>query len=83
MPYCIHCGVANVHGAVFCKSCGTASNVPIIMMPAVPAAPVMPTIIFVRLRCRKLLIGILGLRSSSTPTESAHRCCTVIRPRWL
>lgn len=26
MPYCIHCGVANVNGAQFCKACGTVAG---------------------------------------------------------
>ena len=29
MPYCTHCGVANVQGAQFCKECGTIAQVPI------------------------------------------------------
>lgn len=29
MPYCTYCGAANVNGAVFCKSCGTITQLPV------------------------------------------------------
>lgn len=40
MPYCVSCGVANVHDAKFCKSCAAMIGTPIINVNVV--APLYP-----------------------------------------
>ena len=37
MPYCTHCGVANVSGARFCKACGAAAASPSSLPPSLQA----------------------------------------------
>ncbi len=47
MPYCTHCGIANIADAQFCKSCAARIGVPIIngvVAPAVAVAASVPTV---------------------------------------
>ena len=70
MPYCIHCGVANVHGAVFCKACASPTGVPVIMAPAVPAAAPAPVVTLALAATARLPLkspGLAGLLSALWP----------------